>query len=188
MAGRGRSACLGAVLALLALWAAGSACADAVAFVTAGLGWAPRSGRTVAMQAMRGWTAGNVQKGNKGAGGPANMGAAKKEKKSKENDEDQKTKVLPTYNNVPVIFNGNKVTAINGTIKEYKVDIWSGAHPVWQGKKNKVMLDAGSLTRFQDKYGAMANIFGDTGLEQLEENKRVKAEMEERRKQGLQVY
>lgn len=183
MAGRGRSA-LAAVLALLALWAASSACLNAVAFVTAGLWRTPPSGRAVAMQAGRGWGPGNVKKIKKG-GAPPNLGKVAKKKGKEEEKEDTGPK---TYDNAPVYFNGKKVTELNGTMNEYKVDIWSGAHPVWQGKKNKVLLDAGSLTRFQDKFGHMAEVFGDTGLEQLKENQRVQAEMEERRKQGIKTY
>merc|ERR1712039_777904 len=117
---------------------------------------------------------------------PASFGGGKGQQVQKAEDIDSTPPEI--HESVPVIFNGKEVARLNGTIKEYKVDIWSGAHPVWQGKKGKVMLDAGSCVKFQEKFGFATDVFGDTGMDQLQKNKELKEEMEKRKAEGLQSY
>mmetsp|Transcript_28791 Transcript_28791/g.79336 ORF Transcript_28791/g.79336 Transcript_28791/m.79336 type:complete len:225 (+) Transcript_28791:147-821(+) len=148
----------------------------------------PRDSSAVIREYGRGWREGQ-QVARKGARGGAalTMGGGKKKKKKGETVKEEK--ILPKIHRMsPVIYNGKKVAELNGTISEYKVDIWSGAHPIWQGKKGKVMLDASSVTKFQERFQSMSDIFGDIGIEQLKNNERVKKEMEERKKAGLKVY
>ena len=92
------------------------------------------------------------------------------------------------FQSSPVIYNGKEVARVNGTLEEYKVDIWSGAHPLWQGKKSKVLLDVGSVTKFQEKFSSMADIFGDAGLDVLRKNQELKKEQEARKAAGLKSY
>mmetsp|Transcript_60518 Transcript_60518/g.155941 ORF Transcript_60518/g.155941 Transcript_60518/m.155941 type:complete len:183 (+) Transcript_60518:83-631(+) len=146
----------------------------------------PQARNSVAMRAGRDWRPGNEAKkfDFKAAAAQSSL-----DSKKKKNNGDGVEKSQPKrYENVHIVYNGKEVGSLNGTISEYKVDIWSGAHPVWQGKKGKVLLDTGSLTKFQEKYGASADIFGDMGMDVLAENKKVKAEQEKRKEQGLKVY
>merc|ERR1712039_896861 len=110
---------------------------------------------------------------------PASFGGGKGQQVQKAEDIDSTPPEI--HESVPVIFNGKEVARLNGTIKEYKVDIWSGAHPVWQGKKGKVMLDAGSAVKFQEKMGQFSDVFGSFGMDHLKKNEELKKEMERRR-------
>mmetsp|Transcript_17215 Transcript_17215/g.14000 ORF Transcript_17215/g.14000 Transcript_17215/m.14000 type:complete len:191 (-) Transcript_17215:138-710(-) len=190
MAGRVRSL-LALALALAFVWTVGNACLGTVALVTAKLWQATAQRPLVARQGGRDWKAGNVQKRvdpgmgrpKKGLGAPVNFAKAAKAGKDSPKIEPPEIK-----REVPLVFNGKQVGSLNGTLDMYKVDIWAGAHPVWQGKKGKVVLDASSLTKFQEKFGAGADYFGDLGMDQLKENQRLKEELEERKKKGLKVY
>jgi large subunit ribosomal protein L31 len=172
--------------AALALWAvASSSIPDDSAFVGYPAVTHGSNPASVAMKGGRDWKAGNIPKKSDFK---AVAATAAKKKKAGSAGKEEKAEEPTVHQNVPVIFNGKEVTKLNGTLKEYKVDIWSGAHPVWQGKKGKVSLDASAAVKFQEKYGAMADIFGSHGMEQLEKNKQIKAEQEERARQGLKAY
>eukprot|EP00418_Pyrodinium_bahamense_P019198 CAMPEP_0179126522 /NCGR_PEP_ID=MMETSP0796-20121207/59893_1 /TAXON_ID=73915 /ORGANISM="Pyrodinium bahamense, Strain pbaha01" /LENGTH=204 /DNA_ID=CAMNT_0020825275 /DNA_START=82 /DNA_END=696 /DNA_ORIENTATION=+ len=149
-----------------------------------GTGAVPR-GR-VAVQAGRDWKAGNVPKKQDFRAMAAKGGGGKKKKGQGSKVVDKTPPKI--YTESKVVYNGEVVGTLNGTMAEYKVDIWSGAHPIWQGKKGKVLLDASSVTKFQEKFGVMADVFGDAGLEQLEMNKKLKKEQEEREKMGLKTF
>jgi len=142
----------------------------------------------VIMQYGRDWRNGErvAKRGEFGGGGGGGGALPKKKKKNKDGVED---KTLPKiFSSAPVMYNGAEVGKLNGTLSEYKVDIWSGAHPIWQGKKGKVLLDASSITKFQEKFKSMASIYGSAGIDQLENNEKLKKEQEERAKAGLKMY
>eukprot|EP00440_Ansanella_granifera_P045063 gb/GFBE01048835.1/.p1 GENE.gb/GFBE01048835.1/~~gb/GFBE01048835.1/.p1 ORF type:complete len:127 (+),score=60.95 gb/GFBE01048835.1/:1-381(+) len=114
---------------------------------------------------------------------------AQARKKKKGGGAQQEEKIMPTIHTAsPVIYNGEQVGILNGTLSEYKVDIWSGAHPVWQGKKGKVILDGSALTKFQEKFGDCSDIYGDIGLEQVKANEELKRKQKEMEAAGLKVY
>mmetsp|Transcript_45640 Transcript_45640/g.105950 ORF Transcript_45640/g.105950 Transcript_45640/m.105950 type:complete len:214 (+) Transcript_45640:82-723(+) len=131
-------------------------------------------------------------KGQSGGGPPKGKGkgatpfmAGVIDKKAQKAKKDAFLEPPDYHQGAPVMYQGKQVAALNGTMTEYSVDIWSGAHPIWQGKKGKVMLDTGSLTRFQEKFQSMSDIYGEQGLEQLRMNEKLKKEQEERRKAGI---
>jgi len=117
--------------------------------------------------------------------GPQSFGGKKKKGEEKKPVD---TTPPPIHRDSPVIYNGKVVANLNGTISEYKVDIWSGAHPIWQGKKGKVLLDASSVTKFQEKWGAASDIYGEAGLDQLKANEEKKKELAARKAAGFKVY
>lgn len=178
----------------------GTATGDAdTAFVTAAVprSSAPgqqslRAASAIIRLGGRDWNADGTRK-NSGGGVPdaAALAAAQAAKANakKSTGGDGKVDRTPPhiYKGAPVIFNGKEVARVNGTLAEYKVDIWSGAHPVWQGKKAKVLLDAGSVTKFQERFQGMSDLFGTAGLEQLKKNEQIKKEQEERKKAGLKA-
>merc|ERR1712046_92581 len=92
------------------------------------------------------------------------------------------------FESSPVYYKGEQVATLNGTMSEFKVDIWSGAHPAWQGKKGKVLLDNSALTKFQEKFGVAADVYGEQGMEQVKANEELKKKQEEMVAQGLKVY
>mmetsp|Transcript_68520 Transcript_68520/g.203851 ORF Transcript_68520/g.203851 Transcript_68520/m.203851 type:complete len:211 (+) Transcript_68520:58-690(+) len=190
-------ACLG-LLSIGLWWAAGPAprepsAADGVAFAglvaVKGSALAPPATRGPAARAAgRDWKPGNVAKKQDFRAAAAKAAAAGGKKKKGGAKQEVVKEQPKIYRQSPIIYNGKQVATINGTIAEYKVDIWSGAHPIWQGKKGKVLLDASSVTKFQERFGFAAEVFGTTGLEQLEMNKKLKKEQEEREKLGLKAY
>merc|ERR1711941_165372 len=103
-------------------------------------------------------------------GTSAQFGRAKKAKKTKP---DEKQEEPERHTASPVMYNGKEVAQLNGTLSEYKVDIWSGAHPVWQGKKGKVLLDASSVVKFQQRFGHLSDVYGTAGLDQLKQNEKL---------------
>mmetsp|Transcript_6027 Transcript_6027/g.13793 ORF Transcript_6027/g.13793 Transcript_6027/m.13793 type:complete len:203 (+) Transcript_6027:55-663(+) len=186
--GRGASVLCLVTLAMLALWAASPSEAGEganAAFTPAVV--ATRKGGATALRVGREWRAGNVPKpSGKGGGAPRTFGGGGKKKIKKVSEIDKTPPKV--FQSSPIIYQGKEVGTINGTIPEYVVDIWSGAHPVWQGKKGKVLLDASSVTKFQERWGGSADVFGNLGLEQVEKNKELKAEQEARRAAGLKSY
>mmetsp|Transcript_107185 Transcript_107185/g.313431 ORF Transcript_107185/g.313431 Transcript_107185/m.313431 type:complete len:210 (-) Transcript_107185:338-967(-) len=182
-----------AVVSLLwavSLMSSKSATAGAAAFVglaaTPNTVLAPLASRgLVARGVGRDWNPGNVAKKQDFRAAAKTFGGGKKKKGKKEEVVKEQPKI---FRDSPIMYNGKKVGTLNGTIAEYKVDIWSGAHPIWQGKKGKVLLDASSVTKFQERFGFASDIFGTAGLEQLERNKKIKAEQEERERLGLKAY
>ena len=62
------------------------------------------------------------------------------------------------YQEAKVVCNGQEVMTVGGTQAEYVVDIWSGNHPFFQGKKGAIMTDVGQVTRFGDKYGDLGDL------------------------------
>mmetsp|Transcript_6102 Transcript_6102/g.13538 ORF Transcript_6102/g.13538 Transcript_6102/m.13538 type:complete len:213 (+) Transcript_6102:121-759(+) len=155
------------------------------AFVSPGLPTASStSQRLLAVRSAKGPSGGGPPPGKKGKATPFMAGAPDKKKQNAGKKVDFSE--APDYHQgVPVMYQGKKVAAINGTMKEYAVDIWSGAHPIWQGKKGKVMLDTGAVTRFQEKFSMMSDTYGEQGLDQLRLNEKLKKEQEERRKAGI---
>eukprot|EP00929_Paragymnodinium_shiwhaense_P093650 TRINITY_DN5385_c0_g4_i1.p2 TRINITY_DN5385_c0_g4~~TRINITY_DN5385_c0_g4_i1.p2 ORF type:complete len:197 (+),score=68.45 TRINITY_DN5385_c0_g4_i1:453-1043(+) len=127
---------------------------------------------------------GGVRKGSNIVSTSGFAGRTKKQKKKP----DEKQEEPDRHTSSPVMYNGKEVAQLNGTLSEYKVDIWSGAHPVWQGKKGKVLLDASSVVKFQQRFGHLSDVYGTAGLEQLKQNEKLKKEIEERKKQGLKLY
>ncbi|CAE8650630.1 unnamed protein product [Polarella glacialis] len=180
---------LAVALAVVALWASGGAISGAVAFVAAATGISRQSASRdlVARNAGRDWRPGNEMK-KVDFKAAAEQSRLAKAKKSGAGSKDV-VKLLPTIHmQSEVIYNGEKVAVLNGTLALYKVDIWSGAHPVWQGKKGKVLLDASSLTKFQEKYGAASSIYGDLGLDQVKMNEQLRKKQDEMKAAGLKVY
>ena len=59
-----------------------------------------------------------------------------------------------------VFCNGQEVMVTSGTMPEYKVDIWSGNHPFFQGSGNSVITDEGRVNRFQRRF-AGAGVLGE---------------------------
>jgi len=62
------------------------------------------------------------------------------------------------FQEAKVICNGQEVMTVGGTQAEYVVDIWSGNHPFFQGKRGAIMTDVGQVTRFGDKYGDLGDL------------------------------
>merc|ERR1712070_325776 len=62
------------------------------------------------------------------------------------------------FEEAKVFCNGVEVMTVGGTQAEYVVDIWSGNHPFFQGKKWAIMTDVGQVTRFGDKYGDLGDL------------------------------
>eukprot|EP00933_Yihiella_yeosuensis_P035586 TRINITY_DN29174_c0_g4_i1.p1 TRINITY_DN29174_c0_g4~~TRINITY_DN29174_c0_g4_i1.p1 ORF type:complete len:195 (+),score=46.72 TRINITY_DN29174_c0_g4_i1:44-628(+) len=182
---------LPAVLLIAALWAGSGIVSGALVFVASATGIAStstsRSQSLVARRGGRDWNSGSTAKKIDFKAAAAAAGAKGSKKKGKDKGPEEKIEPV-VHTGSPVIYGGKEVLQINGTLKEYKVDIWSGAHPIWQGKKGKVLLDASALTRFQEKFGGVADIYGDTGLEQVKANQELKKEMEKRKAEGLSVY
>ena len=175
-----------AVLLVTALWAANSV-AGAVAFACAGARFS-RDQSLVTRYGGRDWHAGNVLKkiDFQAAAAQAQARAAKKKK---EGAGEKKRPEPPTIHKAsPVFYNGDEVAKLNGTMAEYKVDIWSGVHPAWQGKKGKVMMDNSALTKFQEKFGMAAEVYGDQGMEQVKANEERKKKQEEMAAAGLKIY
>mmetsp|Transcript_16820 Transcript_16820/g.29567 ORF Transcript_16820/g.29567 Transcript_16820/m.29567 type:complete len:177 (-) Transcript_16820:89-619(-) len=77
----------------------------------------------------------------------------------------------------PVYFNGDEVTVLNGTVASYKVDVWKGSHPLWNGQGGKLKLDNSRLARWQVTMGHLSHIYGDQGLDMAEANKAKMAKM-----------
>lgn len=57
--------------------------------------------------------------------------------------------------------NGEEVKVVSGTKDEYVVDVWSGNHPVFQGGDQSLIIEAGQLNKFDDKWGDMGEFAGD---------------------------
>ena len=55
------------------------------------------------------------------------------------------------FPNAKVIFRGEVVMTTGATVPELNVDIWSGSHPFYTGKKSFVDT-AGRVEKFQKKY------------------------------------
>mmetsp|Transcript_1283 Transcript_1283/g.2637 ORF Transcript_1283/g.2637 Transcript_1283/m.2637 type:complete len:207 (-) Transcript_1283:78-698(-) len=184
------------LLAALALWAAAPGFIAFCGTPAPGVGpaAAPRpsasSRSLVSREAGRDWRPGNTPKKLDFRQGIPKLGEGDGGKKKGGGGKNKYDGVPPPPINkgAKIIYNNKVVGELNGTLTEYKVDIWSGAHPIWQGKKGKVLLDASSVTKFQEKFGAMADIFGDTGMEQLKMNEQLKKEQEENARMGLKVY
>jgi large subunit ribosomal protein L31 len=70
----------------------------------------------------------------------------------------EKAKQPEFYESAVVICNGQEVMSVGGTQKEYVVDIWSGNHPFFQGKKGAIMTDIGQVSRFGNKYGDLGEL------------------------------
>lgn len=177
---------LAVTLAAVALWACGSACTGTVAFLVAWAGAVQRPSARGLVVLHAGRPGAKSSSSNANADAKSQKAAAVSYMKKYKGHAGRDDKI-PVQTG-PVLYQGKPVANLNGTLPEWKVDIWSGAHPVWQGKFSKVSLDTSSLTTFQTKFGALSDIFGEAGLDKLEENERMKAEMEARKKQGLKVY
>eukprot|EP00913_Durusdinium_trenchii_P016009 g15046.t1 len=146
-----------AALLVAALWTASNTVAGALAFAFAGLRLSQRQS-LVTCYSGRDWNAGNVLKkiDFQAAAAQAKERAAKKKANK---GQEEKRRELPTIHKAsPVYYNGDQ---------EYKVDIWNGVHPAWQGKKGKVLLDNSALTKFQEKYGMASDVYGEQGMEQV---------------------
>mmetsp|Transcript_313 Transcript_313/g.867 ORF Transcript_313/g.867 Transcript_313/m.867 type:complete len:217 (+) Transcript_313:111-761(+) len=157
---------------------------SALSFVAPTLPAARAGGRLLVARQAKGKSGGGPPKPKGGKAATPFM-AGVIDKKAKAAKKDQFAGPPDYHQGAPVMYQGKQVAALNGTMTEYSVDIWSGAHPIWQGKKGKVMLDTGSLTRFQEKFSAMSDIYGEQGLEQLRMNEKLKKEQEARRKAGI---
>ena len=70
----------------------------------------------------------------------------------------EKAKQPKFFEEARVICNGQEVMTVGGTQEEYVVDIWSGNHPFFQGKKGAVATEVGQVTRFGDKYGDLGDL------------------------------
>ncbi|CAK8988275.1 unnamed protein product [Durusdinium trenchii] len=176
-----------AALLVAALWTASNTVAGALAFAFAGLRLSQRQS-LVTCYSGRDWNAGNVLKkiDFQAAAAQAKERAAKKKANK---GQEEKRRELPTIHKAsPVYYNGDQVASVNGTMQEYKVDIWNGVHPAWQGKKGKVLLDNSALTKFQEKYGMASDVYGEQGMEQVKMNRARKKKAEEMAAQGLKVY
>merc|ERR1719201_1773636 len=57
--------------------------------------------------------------------------------------------------------NGEEEKVVSGTKDEYVVDVWSGNHPVFQGGDQSLIIEAGQLNKFDDKWGDMGEFAGD---------------------------
>ncbi|CAJ1332973.1 unnamed protein product [Effrenium voratum] len=186
MARREHSPSKGILAAFLAaFWTASLA----GAFVSAGLK-PSRDQSLMTRSSGRDWHAGNVLKkvDFTAAAAQAQARAAKKKKDAAAGKDKERPQPPKIFKKSPVYYNGEQVSAVNGTLGEYKVDIWSGVHPAWQGRKGKVLMDNSALTKFQEKFGHAAAVYGDQGMEQVKANKELKKKQEEMAKQGLKVY
>ena len=47
---------------------------------------------------------------------------------------------------------------VSGTQDEYHVDIWSGNHPFYQGKRTETADDNSPLSKFNEKYADMGDL------------------------------
>ncbi|MHC4990646.1 MAG: 50S ribosomal protein L31 [Planctomycetota bacterium] len=50
-----------------------------------------------------------------------------------------------------VFYRGEQVMTVGATVPEFQVEIWSGSHPFFTGKKSFVDT-AGRVEKFQKKY------------------------------------
>merc|ERR1712146_554374 len=58
------------------------------------------------------------------------------------------------YPEAEVYCNGELVMTVGGTKERYDVELWSGNHPFFQGKKNTTIIsETGNLKKFQNKFG-----------------------------------
>jgi len=62
------------------------------------------------------------------------------------------------YEEAKVYCKGEHVMTVSGTQEEYKVDVWSGNHPLYQGSKSANAADDGPLSRFNSKYEGMEDL------------------------------
>ncbi|CAE7666080.1 TBC1D2 [Symbiodinium sp. CCMP2456] len=177
-----------ATLLVAALWAASSAVSGAVTFVTGAVRSTPDARSLVAREGGRDWHAGNVMKKIDFKAAAAQAQARKKKKGEKGDGKKEVIERPKRFESSPVYYKGEQVATLNGTMSEFKVDIWSGAHPAWQGKKGKVLLDNSALTKFQEKFGMAADVYGEQGMEQVKANEELKKKQEEMAAQGLKVY
>ena len=70
-----------------------------------------------------------------------------------------KTEIHPDwYPNAKVYCDGQLIMKVGSTKPRLNVDIWSGNHPFFQGKKGAIMTDVGQVTRFGDKYGDLGDL------------------------------
>uniref|UniRef100_A0A7R9XUW0 50S ribosomal protein L31 n=1 Tax=Prasinoderma coloniale TaxID=156133 RepID=A0A7R9XUW0_9VIRI len=65
------------------------------------------------------------------------------------------------HDEAKVWCNGEEVKVVSGTKEEYVVDVWSGNHPVYQGTTDSLIVEAGQLNKFDDKYGDLGDFAGD---------------------------
>ena len=63
-----------------------------------------------------------------------------------------KDKIHPEYHQeCKVYFRGEHVMTVGATVPEMQVEIWSGSHPFYTGKKSFVDT-AGRVEKFQKKF------------------------------------
>lgn len=62
-----------------------------------------------------------------------------------------KSDIHPTYQKTKVYHNGEVVMEVGGTVPELHVEVWSGSHPFFTGKKSFVDA-AGRVEKFQRKF------------------------------------
>lgn len=69
-----------------------------------------------------------------------------------------KETIHPKYYNCKVFHNGEVVMEVGSTVPELHVEVWSGSHPFFTGKRTFVD-SAGRVEKFQRKFGG--NYFKD---------------------------
>lgn len=76
------------------------------------------------------------------------------------------------HDDAPVLCNGVEVMRIGGTKDQYKVDIYSGNHPFYQGNKNFVKVDNGQLVKFKKRFAELdlkaVDLAGPPGMVKME--------------------
>lgn len=64
------------------------------------------------------------------------------------------------YYSSKVYCNGELVMETAGPQEKYDVEVWSGNHPFYQGKKGTIVQDEGQVESFKSKYGELDDVFG----------------------------
>ncbi|KAK7321770.1 hypothetical protein VNO77_32696 [Canavalia gladiata] len=71
----------------------------------------------------------------------------------------KKKDIHPKYfEEAKVYCNGELVLTTGGTQKEYVVDVWSGNHPFYLGKRSDAMVSDNQVEKFRKKFGELSQI------------------------------
>ncbi|GAB2291795.1 hypothetical protein Dimus_026048 [Dionaea muscipula] len=62
------------------------------------------------------------------------------------------------YSEAKVYCNGELVLTTGGTQEEYKVDVWSGNHPFYLGKRTALVFDGDQLEKFRRRFGELTHL------------------------------
>lgn len=70
-----------------------------------------------------------------------------------------KKDIHPSYQKCTVTHNGEVVMEVGATVPSLNVEVWSGSHPFFTGKRAFVD-SAGRVEKFSRKFGKAGDYFG----------------------------